>query len=96
MKQKIAKQISRWRDILMILTCVLVAASLILISFTVNKDNVLEAQNKALQIQNTNLAIQNQNHIDCIIKDLGTPIPANAKSRIITNASTACDIKFTQ
>lgn len=42
-------------------------------------------------------ALQNKNHIDCIIKDLSTPLPAGAKSRVIdyqTRLQADCKIKF--
>lgn len=45
------------------------------------------------------LAAQAKDHIDCIIKDLSTPIPANAKSKYIdyqTRLSADCHIKFVQ
>lgn len=45
------------------------------------------------------LATQSKNHIDCIIKDLSTPLPAGAKARYIdyqTRLSADCRIKFTQ
>lgn len=46
--------------------------------------------------QNT-VAANNKNHIDCIIKDLSTPLPPGAKARVIdyqTRLSADCKIKF--
>lgn len=42
------------------------------------------------------LAAQNKQHIDCIIKDLSTPLPAGSRSKYIENLSSDCHIKFTQ
>lgn len=42
-------------------------------------------------------ALQNKNHVDCIIKDLSTPLPPGAKARVIdyqTRLSADCKIKF--
>lgn len=42
-------------------------------------------------------ALQSKNHIDCIIKDLSTPIPPGAKTRYIdyqSRLSADCKIKF--
>lgn len=42
-------------------------------------------------------ALESKNHIDCIIKDLSTPLPAGAKSRVIdyqTRLNADCKIKF--
>lgn len=42
------------------------------------------------------LAEQNKAHIDCIIKDLATPIPPGAKNRVITHPQSFCGIIFTK
>ena len=45
----------------------------------------------------THLAQQNKNHIDCIIKDLSTPLPPGDKARVIdyqTRLQADCKIKF--
>lgn len=42
-------------------------------------------------------ALQSKNHIDCIIKDLSTPLPPGAKARYIdyqSRLSADCKIKF--
>lgn len=75
MKNYVNKHVKHWRDILMILTALLVSVSLVLIAYT---------------------AAQSKQHIDCIVKDLATPLPENAKSRVIVNPLTSCGIKFTQ
>lgn len=41
------------------------------------------------------LAAQNKEHIDCIIKDLSTPLPQNSRSKYIDVLSNECHIKFT-
>lgn len=43
------------------------------------------------------IATQSKNHIDCIIKDLSTPIPEGAKTKYIdyqTRLQADCKIKF--
>lgn len=40
------------------------------------------------------IAAQNQKHIDCIVKLFTKPLPPQAHSRQIVNASTTCNIKF--
>ncbi len=43
------------------------------------------------------LATQNKQHIDCIIKDLSTPLPPGAKAKYIqyqTRLNADCKIKF--
>lgn len=45
-------------------------------------------------------ALQNKNHIDCIIKDLATPLPADAPNArkyidIRSTLTADCNIKFT-
>lgn len=42
------------------------------------------------------IATANKQHIDCIVKLLATPLPPGTRARILTNASTTCNIKFTQ
>lgn len=42
------------------------------------------------------IANANKTHIDCIVKLLATPLPAGSKSRVLTNPSTTCNIRFTQ
>lgn len=41
------------------------------------------------------LASQNKQHIDCIIKDLSTPLPQGSRSKYIQILSSECHIKFT-
>lgn len=41
------------------------------------------------------LAAQSKQHIDCIIKDLATPLPPGSRSKYITNLQSQCNIKFT-
>lgn len=87
---------NHWRDILVVLTAILMVSSVLLLAYGINQNNKLAAQTKKLAIQNKELADQNTQHINCIIKDLATPIPVNARGKVITNLSTDCDIKFTQ
>lgn len=42
------------------------------------------------------LASQSKQHIDCIIKDLATPLPQGSRSKYITDLQTDCNIKFVQ
>lgn len=42
------------------------------------------------------IAAQNKQHIDCIIKDLATPLPQGSRSKYIENLSTDCNIRFTK
>lgn len=47
--------------------------------------------------QQNSIAKANKNHIDCIIKDLSTPLPSDKKSRVIdykTRLTADCKIKF--
>lgn len=76
-----------WRDALLVCTVLLITASLILITYGINQNNKLAMENKAL-------AAQAKQHIDCIIKDLATPLPPGAKSRVITHPQSFCGIKF--
>lgn len=39
------------------------------------------------------IASANQKHIDCIVKLFTTPLPPEARSRVIVNPATTCDIK---
>lgn len=41
------------------------------------------------------LATQNKAHIDCIIKDLATPLPSGSQHKYIQILSDECHIKFT-
>lgn len=41
------------------------------------------------------IANQNKQHIDCIVKLLATPLPQGTRSRVLSNPSTSCNIKFT-
>lgn len=41
------------------------------------------------------LATQNKQHIDCIIKDLATPLKPGTRAKYIENLSTDCKIRFT-
>lgn len=82
MKTKIVIYKKHWRDMLVVLTAILVLGSLVLVGYGIR--------------QNTELAAQSKQHIDCIIKDLATPIPTGSKSRYIDNLQTDCKIKFTQ
>lgn len=83
MKNKVSYSIKNWRDILVVLTAILVLGSLVLVSYGIRQSN--------------QLAARSTNHIDCIIKDLSTPLPADKKSRVIdyqTRLSSDCKIKF--
>lgn len=82
MKLKIQEYTQHWRDVLLVLTVVFVLSSLVLISYSISQANNLAAKNKA--------------HIDCIVKDLATPIPTGAKNRVIVNPLTDCNITFTK
>lgn len=42
------------------------------------------------------LATKNTKHIDCVVKLFTTPLPANARSRTISNPSTTCNINFSK
>ncbi len=46
--------------------------------------------------QQNNIASQNKQHLDCIVKLFATPTPPFARTKFIQNASTQCNIKFTQ
>lgn len=83
MKKKLVVYKQSWRDILVVLTAVLVLGSLVLVGYGINQNNKLAGQAK--------------DHIDCIIKDLSTPLPPGAKARVIdyqTRLSSDCKIKF--
>lgn len=55
----------------------------------------LYKQNENLNRQEI-IAKHNQQHIDCIVKLFTTPLPANARSRSISNPATTCNIQFNQ
>lgn len=40
------------------------------------------------------IALHNQQHLDCIVKLLGTPQPSGTNHKFITDASQECNIKF--
>lgn len=42
------------------------------------------------------IAQTNKEHIDCIVKLLATPIPADKQHKIITDATNSCGILFTE
>jgi len=42
------------------------------------------------------IANQNKQHIDCIVKLFTTPLPPNARTRVITNPSGTCNINFSK
>lgn len=103
MKQILTHVTQKWRDILLVATAVLILSTILLVVYSVNQNNTSLAREQKLQQQNTMLEAQskalaedNQKHIDCIVKDLATPIPSDAKSRVITSPFSDCDIKFTQ
>lgn len=60
---------------------------LLLVAFSIYRlDSSISLQNK--------IAAKNQKHIDCIVKLFTVPLPSTAHSRVLTNPSTTCNIKF--
>lgn len=45
--------------------------------------------------QQNHLAAQNKDHLDCIVKLFSTPLPADKKTRFISDPNHTCGIKFT-
>lgn len=44
--------------------------------------------------QQNHLANQSKTHLDCIVKLFSTPIPADKKTRFISDPNNTCGIKF--
>ncbi len=80
----------------MVLTGLLVLASLVLISYSISQANKLATETKNLAIENQQLAQKNTDHINCIIKDLTTQRPPSASQKLIQIVGKDCNIKFTQ
>lgn len=51
--------------------------------------------NQSVNKQN-DIAQENKQHIDCIVKLFTTPLPTTARTRTISNASSTCNINFSQ
>lgn len=96
MKAKALKYTAHWRDVLVVLTALLVLGSFLLLTYSIGQSNKLAAQTKELAVQNQVLAQKNTDHINCIIKDLSVPRPPGASQKVIELLGQDCNIKFTQ
>lgn len=95
MKEKIRVYSSHWRDILVVLTALLVLGSFLLLTYSVGQSNKLAAQTRELAIQNQAIAQKSTDHLNCIVRDLATPRPPGAGQKYIELVGKDCNIKFT-